>query len=52
MSLSSTQTTEDWWDELPMEVQESIVEGLNDIKVGNTFSHEQVIREAKQKYGF
>jgi uncharacterized protein (DUF2267 family) len=50
--LLQPEKPEDWWDELPMEVQESIVEGLNDIKEENTVSHEQVIREAKQKYGF
>lgn len=50
--LFQPEKSEDWWDELPIEVQESIFEGLNDVKEGNTFSHEQVIREAKQKYGF
>ncbi len=42
----------DWWDELPEEVQESILSGIEDIRKGNVFSHEQVIQEAKQKYGF
>ena len=50
--LFQPEKTEDWWDELPLEVQESIFEGLENIKEGNTFSHEQVILEAKQKYGF
>lgn len=50
--LFQPEKSEDWWDELPIEVQESIFEGLNDVKEENTFSHEQVIREAKQKYGF
>lgn len=50
--LFQPEKAEDWWDELPIELQESIIEGLNDVKKGNTFSHEQVIREAKQKYGF
>ncbi len=42
----------DWWDTLPMEVQESIMEGLENVNKGNVFTHEQVVREAKQKYGF
>jgi len=42
----------DWWDQLPREVQDSIFEGIQDIENGNVFTHEQVIQEAKQKYGF
>ena len=42
----------DWWDKLPMEVQESIMEGLENVKKGNVYTHEQVVQEAKQKYGF
>ena len=41
----------DWWDNLPVEVQESILEGLNDIENGIVLTHEQVMQEAKQKYG-
>ncbi len=41
----------DWWDNLPLEVQESILEGLTDIQNGNIVTHEQVMQEAKQKYG-
>lgn len=41
----------DWWDNLPKEVQESIQEGLTDIQNGNVLTHEQVMQEAKQKYG-
>jgi len=41
----------DWWDNLPVEVQESILEGLTDIENGNVLTHEQVMQEAKQKYG-
>ncbi len=43
-------TEEDWWEKLPAEVQESVMEGLRDIESGNTFTHEQVMQEAKQKY--
>ncbi len=42
----------DWWDTLPVEVQESIMEGLENVNNGNVYTHEQVVREAKQKYGF
>ena len=42
----------DWWDHLPVEVQESILKGLDDVKHGNVFSHNQILQEAKQKYGF
>jgi len=42
----------DWWDQLPREVQESIFEGIQDIDQGKVFTHDQVIQEAKQKYGF
>lgn len=42
----------DWWDQLPPEIQDSIFEGINDIKSGKVFTHEQVMHEAKEKYGF
>ena len=42
----------DWWDKLPKEVQESIMEGLDNVKNGNVFTHEQVVQEVKQKYSF
>jgi predicted transcriptional regulator len=51
-NLIQTEKSEDWWDKLPGEVQQSIIEGLKDVKEGNLFSHENVISEAKQKYGF
>jgi len=42
----------DWWDELPAEVQKSIFEGMTDVQNGNVFTHEQIVQEVKQKYGF
>jgi len=42
----------DWWDELPEEIQESILKGIEDVRKGKTFTHKQVIQEARQKYGF
>ena len=50
--LLLNEKTTDWWDKLPQEVQDSILEGLDDIHKGNLYSHEQVIEEARQKYGF
>jgi len=43
---------DDWWEQLPSEIQESILEGIKDIEEGRIFSHDEVIREAKQRYGF
>lgn len=50
--LLQDEKTEDWWDNLPIEVQESIIDGLDDVKKGDVFTHDQIISEAKQKYGF
>jgi hypothetical protein len=50
--LLQKEVEKDWWDQLPREVQDSIFEGIHDIEKGKVFTHEQVIQEAKQKYGF
>ena len=50
--LLQNEKADDWWNELPAEVQSSIMDGLKDVKEGKTFTHDQVIREARQKYGF
>lgn len=42
----------DWWDQLPPEVQDSVFEGIKDIEEGRILTHDQVMQEAKQKYGF
>ena len=42
----------DWWDELPQEIRDSISEGISDINTGKIFTHDQVMLEAKTKYGF
>jgi hypothetical protein len=42
----------DWWDEIPAEVRDSILEGMEDVKEGRIFSHQQVLQEARAKYGF
>ncbi len=51
-TILKKEVDKDWWDQLPLEVQDSILEGIHDIEEGNIFTHEQVIQEAKQKYGF
>jgi hypothetical protein len=51
-NLLRQESTGDWWDKLPEEVQDSILEGIDDVKEGNVFTHNQVISEAKHKYGF
>lgn len=51
-TLFQNENADDWWDKLPTEIQESILAGIEDIEKGNIYSHEQVIQEAKQKYGF
>jgi hypothetical protein len=35
-----------WWDQLPGEVQDSILEGIQDIDQGKVFTRDQVIQEA------
>jgi len=50
--MLSDEISEDWWDVLPKEVQESIMEGIKDVDEGRVYTHEFVIQEAKQKYGF
>ncbi len=50
--LLLNEITDDWWDDLPKEVQESVLEGIKDVNNGNLYTHEQVMQEAKQKYGF
>ncbi|MEI6680570.1 MAG: hypothetical protein WCL21_18320 [Mariniphaga sp.] len=51
-TILKKEVEKDWWDQLPFEVQDSIIEGIHDIEDGKVFTHDQVIQEAKQKYGF
>ncbi len=50
--LFSSETDQDWWDQLPSEIQNAILEGAEQVEKGRSYSHEQVLAEAKQKYGF
>ena len=51
-TIFQKEVEKDWWDQLPGEVQDSIIEGIHDIENGKVYTHDQVIQEAKQKYGF
>jgi predicted transcriptional regulator len=42
----------DWWEELPVEIRDSINQGLKDAEEGKVWSHEHIVQEAKEKYGF
>ena len=44
--------SEDWWDEIPLEIQEAIQDGLKQSESGDLLTHEQVVNEARVKYGF
>ena len=46
------ESEKDWWDELPQEIRDSISDGIRDIDSGKIYSHDQVMLEAKTKYGF
>lgn len=50
--LFAKENDQDWWDQLPQEVQQSIMEGMDDVSQGKTYSHDEVVREVKQRYGF
>ena len=40
----------DWWTTISQAEQNAIDEGLNDIKLGNVLSHQQVIQELNNRY--
>lgn len=46
------ENSEDWWNEIPPEIQEAIQDGLNQAESGDLLTHEQVVQEARSKYGF
>ncbi|TVR39278.1 MAG: hypothetical protein EA392_06985 [Cryomorphaceae bacterium] len=41
----------DWWDSLSAEEARSIREGLEELDKGEGVPHDQVVAEAKKKYG-
>lgn len=49
--LLSQEKETDWWDELPLSVQKSIDEAIEQADRGETISHEEVMKEVRLKYG-
>ena len=47
-----SEETDDWWNELPPEIQDSINLGLEDMESDNLLTHEQIVQETRAKYGF
>ena len=41
----------DWWDDLPLSVQQSIDNGVADANHGKAIPHQDIMNEIKQKYG-
>ncbi|MCT4588753.1 MAG: hypothetical protein N4A71_13065 [Carboxylicivirga sp.] len=41
----------DWWDELPLSVQQSIETGIEESDRGKVVPHEEVMKEVRNKYG-
>ncbi|MEZ4721390.1 MAG: hypothetical protein R2813_05870 [Flavobacteriales bacterium] len=41
----------DWWDEISEAERNSIQEGIEQLNRGESFSHQQIVQEAKEKYG-
>jgi hypothetical protein len=41
----------DWWDELPVSVQQDIEAGVKEADRGETIPHEEVAKEVRLKYG-
>ena len=41
----------DWWDELPISVQQAIEVGIKEADRGETTPHEEVMKEARLRYG-
>lgn len=41
----------DFWNDLPVNVKESISCGLKDVEEKNLYSHDWIMKETKEKYG-
>lgn len=41
----------DWWDELPISVQQAIEAGNKEADRGGTIPHEEVMKEVRSRYG-
>lgn len=40
----------DWWDELPLSIQQAIKEGIKEAEQGKTVSNADVMKEVRLKY--
>jgi predicted transcriptional regulator len=50
--LFKIENDDDWWEDLPVEIQESIIQGVREAADGNVLNHQQVVQEAREKYGY
>jgi len=50
--LFKTESSNDWWEELPAEIQDSIILGLKEVESGVPLTHEQIVKEAQERYGY
>lgn len=41
----------DWWDEIPLSVQQAIEIGIKEADRGETTPHEEVMKEVRLRYG-
>ncbi|WP_088655060.1 hypothetical protein [Geofilum rhodophaeum] len=42
---------DEWWDELPISVQQAIEVGIKEADRGETTPHEEVMKEVRLRYG-
>ncbi|TCO10512.1 hypothetical protein [Natronoflexus pectinivorans] len=49
--LLTTEKETDWWDELPISVQQAIEVGIKEADKGETTPHEEVMKEVRLRYG-
>lgn len=49
-SILDMSSERDWWDFISEEEKQAIDEGLADLDSGNTISHEEVLKKAKEKF--
>ena len=42
---------QDFWNDIPQHIKDAINEGIGDIDNGRHFSHEEVMKDIKSKYG-
>jgi len=50
--LFKIENDDDWWEDLPVEIQGSFIQGVKEAADGNVLNHQQVVQEAREKYGY